>query len=175
MPAIIAFQGMREDGRSMELYLVKFAIEDEKEGLARTYLVKDRETGEIVCFFSLKAGMISINDTGRKLFGKNESFGTVPGMELSHLAMNGAYVREHQQAKGLFVDIFDSFIIPIVKAAQEMIGLRYLYVFAINRESLIEYYKMLGFRRLKPEDEEKLNIRIRPHYNKDCIFMFMKI
>lgn len=45
-------------GYGLERYIKELAESDEKDGSARTYLVKDRFTHEIVAYFSLKTGSL---------------------------------------------------------------------------------------------------------------------
>ena len=48
-------------GYGLERYIKELAESDEKDGSARTYLVKDRFTHEIVAYFSLKTGLFTID------------------------------------------------------------------------------------------------------------------
>ena len=54
-------------GYGLERYIKELAESDEKDGSARTYLVKDRFTHEIVAYFSLKTGLFTI-DAGNDYF-----------------------------------------------------------------------------------------------------------
>ena len=46
----------------MERYLKEEALADEADGLMRTYLVRHGVTGELVGYFSLKAGLVALNE-----------------------------------------------------------------------------------------------------------------
>lgn len=48
----------RKQGKNLELFLKKFAWEEDISGGTKVYLVKDIETGAIVFFFALKAGLL---------------------------------------------------------------------------------------------------------------------
>ena len=51
-----------------------------------------------------------------------------------------------------------------------------IYIFALPIEKLIGYYNdKLEFSRLHEIEEEKMHNRIRPEYDKDCIFMYQRI
>lgn len=50
------FHVAAETGLGLEMYLKKFAVSDELTHEARTYLVKDNVTNEMVGYFSLKTG-----------------------------------------------------------------------------------------------------------------------
>lgn len=51
-------------GLGLELYLKKYAVSDEISHEARTYLVKDNLTNEIVGYFSLKTGTVASRKSG---------------------------------------------------------------------------------------------------------------
>ncbi len=51
-----------ETGGGLERYLKYHALFDEHSGVMRTYLVRFKSTQECVGYFSLKAGLVSINE-----------------------------------------------------------------------------------------------------------------
>ena len=65
----------------LEDYLKYQAENDERNNNSRTYLVKDVVTGELVCYFSLRTGLITIQVTG-------DSFDSFPAIERANLAVN---------------------------------------------------------------------------------------
>ena len=48
-------------GAGLERYIKELAESDEQDGSARTYLVKDKFTHELVAYFSLKTGLFTID------------------------------------------------------------------------------------------------------------------
>lgn len=50
------------EGQGLSTYLKEYSCQDESEKDMRTYLVRDIETDECVGYFSLKAGLISLNE-----------------------------------------------------------------------------------------------------------------
>ena len=56
-----------KSGYGLERYIRELAESDEKDGSARTYLIKDKFTHEIVAYFSLKTGLFTI-DAGHGYF-----------------------------------------------------------------------------------------------------------
>ena len=169
---IKTFQVNQKTGQGLEYYLKKSAIIEENMHIARTYLVKDKDTHEIVAYFSLKAGMIAANE--RKSFFRSE-FDSVPGIELANFAVNGLYKEAHEEYEGIGKIIFLDFILPIVKKAAKYIGIKYIYIFALPYDHLINYYKTLEFTRLSFLEELFMHRRIRPRYDRRCIFMAQKI
>ena len=61
------FTVKKKTGNGLVNYLQNYALVDEENGEMRTYLVKDTDSHEIVGYFSLKAGMVSVNEK-RTLF-----------------------------------------------------------------------------------------------------------
>ena len=80
--------------KGLENYLKYQALDDEKSRNARTYLVKDKLTDELAGYFSLRSGLITIQ-------AYQESFDTIPAVELSNLAINGEYRENHKDKKHL--------------------------------------------------------------------------
>lgn len=158
-----------ETGKGLENYIKYSAVEDEKNGRARTYLVRDKVTHEVVGYFSLKAGMISFNERLFSVFGR--TFDSVSGIELANFAVNSSYKEAHMEFEGLGMILFNYFILPIVDDVSVVIGARYLYIFALPYSKLINNYKNLNFSRLPFVDEFFIHRRMKPRYDKNCIFM----
>lgn len=166
------FQIKQNTGHGLEVYLKQYSVIEEEEHSARTYIVKDNITHEIVGYFSLKAGMIAANE--RKTLFTSE-FDSIPGIELANFAVNSMYKEAHSEYEGIGKIIFVDFILPIARKAANHIGITYLYIFALPYDTLINYYKSLGFGRLSFLEEFFMHRRIRPRYDKRCIFMAQKI
>ena len=151
-------------------YIQRFALHDEDAGLMRTYIVRDRRSLEIVGYFALKAGLISLNEV------KTESgviFDTLPGIELANFAVNHRYIEAHQDVKGIGAVIFDEFIQPIIADVAERVGVRIIYIFALPDEKLLQVYgERYGFVRLDSASEAELHQRLKPQHDEGCIFMY---
>ena len=61
---IWTFTSVNESGEGLVRYLWQNSIADELSDMMRTYFVIDEATGELVGYFSLKAGMVSFNEHG---------------------------------------------------------------------------------------------------------------
>ena len=55
------FTVSNKKGKGLENYLKYQALNDEKSGIARTYLVKTIDNKEIVAYFTLRTGLITIS------------------------------------------------------------------------------------------------------------------
>ncbi len=163
---------VRDGGGNLANYLSVGALYDEQEHNARVYLVIDKETKEIAGYFALKAGYVAIH-ARRKLFSKE--FDSVPGVELANFAVNSSYIQNHGNRKGLGAAIFEYCILPTAKKAQEVIGIKFIYIFALPYLDLINRYKAYGFSRLNRLQEKNTHVLIRPRYDQGCIFMYQTL
>ena len=163
---------VRDGGGNLANYLSVGALYDEQEHNARVYLVIDKETKEIAGYFALKAGYVAIH-AKRKLFSKE--FDSVPGVELANFAVNSSYIQNHGNRKGLGAAIFEYCILPTAKKAQEVIGIKFIYIFALPYLDLINRYKAYGFSRLNRMQEKNTHVLIRPRYDQGCIFMYQTL
>ena len=157
-----------ETGSGLERYLKRHALADEDAGVMRTYLVRFKATRELVGFFSLKAGLVSLNEVPMQ---QTAVFDTVPGVELANFAVNGAFAQRYN-ARGLGFLLFSGLIEPFVREHAKTIGIYMLYLFALPFPKLLRTYENYGFRRLTPTDEKLLHQRLKPAYDDSCIFMY---
>ena len=168
------------EGRGLSEYLKRFARQEEMNRSMRTYLVRDNETDECVGYFSLKAGLISLNEfeveveddaTGETHIERE--FDTLPGVELANFAVNSAYVEKYPYQKGVGYVIFKKFIIPMIDATSENVGVKMVYIFALPYGRLMKRYERYGFCRLSDSQETDLHKRLKPRYDESCKFMFL--
>ena len=167
------------NGQGLANYLKSYACEDELSNQMRTYIVRLKGTKECVGYFSLKAGLISCNEAEIKeednITGDTkiiEEFDTLPGIELANFAVNSLFVNKYEGLKGVGFTIFSELILKIVNNVSKYVGVKMIYIFALNYDKLIDTYNRYGFRRLDPESENKLHQRVKPSYDEDCIFMY---
>ncbi len=172
------FQVLMQEGKGLVDYLQTYAFHDENTGAQRIYLVRDLKTDELVAYFGLKTGLISTNEREVVIDGKRHVvFDTVSGIELAEFAINQNYVESHPDYKGCGLIIFNDFIVPICEKVQELAGCEILYGFSVDTEGklLSRYLSEYGFERLDPESEAKVQERLRPYFDKGCVFIYQKI
>ncbi len=155
-------------GRNLERYIKELAESDEQDGSARTYLVKDKFSHEIVAYFSLKTGLFTID-------ASNGYFYSISGVELANFAVNSSYRQNHPYAKNLGSTVFAEFILPLVKYLRTFVGIQAIYIYALPEDKLINHYKTMGFNRLDLQDEEFVHQHVKPKYDDGCIFMYQLI
>lgn len=166
---IMLFSVKDQNGAGLVEYLRYLAFPEEEAGVMRSYLIRDNFSSELVGYFSVKAGLISVNELHTE---DNVSFDTIPGVEIANFAINDAYQKNHPNLKGLGLIIFNDFIVPIIQKAAKEIGIRIIYIFALPFERLIKRYRDYGFLRLDSVSEDELHKRLKPNYDEDCIFMY---
>ena len=138
----------------------------------RTYIIRDCDTNEFVGYFSLKAGMISINE---QKIGEKEYFDTLPGVELANFAINDTYIKKHPSMKGCGRIFFDLLIVPIIEEVSKKIVVRIIYIFSLPIDSLIDRYIDYGYMRLASKEENELHRRLKPNYDENCVFMYQEL
>lgn len=169
---IMAFSVRDSSGEGLVSYIQHYAFPDEESGIMRTYVVRDIRSLELVAYFSLKAGLISLNEVQTK---DGAVFDTLPGVELANFAVNNTYIHRHPNLKGVGTVIFDKFILPIVTDTAERIGIKLIYIFALPFEQLLRRYQQYGFQRLESPYEDELHKRLKPQYDEGCIFMYQML
>ncbi len=157
-------------GKGVEGYLKYSAMTEELCGNARTYIVRDKSTEQIVAYFTLKTGLITVRR------GYSLKFDNYTGIELTNLAVNDCYREKEDAVPKLGTYLFSEFILPLVKEIREYIGAEYLYIFALPYNRLLAHYETMGFSRVSDRRQERFICRhVKPNYDKGCIFMAQKI
>lgn len=165
----------------LEAYLKKLAWWDDVNGNVKVYLIKDMTVdGCIVAYFGLKAGIvidksqdaIPLQDVKEALNEQNIKLvpAVVPGIEISHFAVNDNYRRQVGNIRGLGEYLYPTFIYPIIEEVASKIGVRIIYLYAAGDEHLIQYYRrVFGFQNSTNDD---MYTPLLPNYDKGCYFMY---
>ncbi len=162
------FRINRPEGTGLEVYLKHAALVEENEGTSRTYLIKDKNSEQIVAYFTLRTGLITV----RASFF---SFDNYTGIELSNFAVNDAYREHNDVLPQLGSYIFQTFILPLVREINIYIGATFLYIFALPHNKLMNHYRTIGFQTASRKVSNFLYRHVKPAYDKRCIFMYLKI
>lgn len=161
---------IQHDETQLLKYLSKYAKKHNKDSMNRTYLVRDIESKNIVCFFSLKSATLPYND-------KEEVF-LIPATELTHFAVDERYKNAYNKEDDIRIGefIFWNHIYPLVMEAKERIAIKNLYIFSINNPKLLSYYKnRLGFKEIKNIDDKIFFDFAQQPYEADCKFLYFPI
>ena len=152
-------------GKNLALFLKELASHNEESNADRTYLVKDKFSGELAGFFALRNGLFALNAGEGSIF-------TIPSIELSNFAVNDSFRMRHPDITKIGTTIFNNFVVPVAKYIQNFTGIQALYIYALPEDRLIEHYASLGFVRLEKEEEQFVYDRVKPAYDEGYIFMY---
>lgn len=162
---------------NLQEYLRKYAWQSDKNHETVTYLIQFEK--KIVCYFTLKCGMLLKNGNKRNggkvepTYENNKIFvnSTISAIEISQFCMNEKWIKQNPIAKGCGQIIFYRYIIPIISRMGEYIGCKYIYLYAADEtedETLIKYYERLGLKKIS----EIEYCTIFPKYDMSCALMF---
>ncbi|MBO5609859.1 MAG: hypothetical protein J5929_05790 [Eubacterium sp.] len=164
----------RKRGYGLVLYLQKAALFEEEFNLARTYIIRDKETNMIAGYFSLKTGLVTEKTS-------LTTFDNITGIEIANLAVNETYKEAVDKNNKLDIQhlgkyFFSQFIYPLIREISKYVGVKYIYCFALPEKSLIRHYTTMGFQRVTKRSLEKyIHRHIRPEYDRNCIFMYQEL
>ena len=72
--------------------------------------------------------------------------------------------------------MFFDFVLPLVRVTKRFVGAAYLYIYAIANENLQNTYrKKYGFSVPPSKVKEFIESHIKPEYDEDCDFMFIRL
>ncbi len=168
----------------LEAYLKRCAWDEDINGEVKIYLIIDDSLNELAAYFGLKAGMVAssredmppiemqrviLKEEGVKLLPE-----VLPGIEISHFAVNDNYRRhagaEDAVIRGLGDYFYPTFIYPIIADVASKIGVNMIYLYAAGDEHLVSYYeRVFGFQTLDAED---YFVPLEPDYDGGCMFMY---
>lgn len=154
-----------------KLYLKRFALKDELDGIARTYLLVTPKTRTIAGYFTLRTGLIT---ESRGLF---KGFDTYTAIELANFAVNEIYKEKEKNddIPKLGIYIFSKFILPLVENISQYVGAGYLYIFSLPNDKLMAHYEKMGFRSFDKKKSHFVYSHVKPVYDRGCQFMVQKI
>lgn len=159
----------KPNGRGLQNYLRNYAYGDELSGIARTYLIKDVLSGDIVAFFTLRTGLITVS---RGIF---KGFDTHTGIEMANFAVNEHYRHANEVIPKLGSYIFGQFVMPIVRQISQYVGAEFLYIYALPNNKLMDHYSTMGFSKTSIKMERFVYRHVKPSYDRGCRFMYQKI
>lgn len=168
----------------LEAYLKQCAWQDDLNGEVKIYLIVDESVDELVAYFGLKAGMVAssreemLSPEKQQIILKEEGVKilpeVLPGIEISHFAVNDNYRRTAKSngltPSGLGEYFFPTFIYPIISDVASKIGINMIYLYAAGDDHLIKYYeRVFNFRALDTDD---YFVPLEPDYDGGCTFMY---
>ena len=172
------FKPAHKNGIGLVNYLQGQAFHDNSYNVQKIYIVRDKETDELVAYFGLRTGLISTNEQDILVNGEKVAlFDVISGIELAEFAVNGVYLENHKERKGCGEIIFINFVLPIARKVTEYVGAEIIYGFSVdtNGRLLEKYLTDYSFKRLDPASEKKLEKRLRSRFDKGCTFIYQRL
>lgn len=126
-------------GYGLEVYLKKYALDDEELKMARTYPVLDASTKQIAAYFTLRTGLITVSR------GFLMGFDAYTGIELANFAVNDSFREVNEVIPRFGAYVFSQFVFPLVLEITRYVGAAYLYIFALPDDKLMAHYQTMGF------------------------------
>jgi len=136
----------------LNLYLRKFALNNQNANAARTYVARAEDTGKIAGFYTLAYSSVSVGDSPERL-KKGLARHPIPVMLLARLAIDTAYQGMGFGA-GLLLDAFQRTL-----QAAEIGGLRALVVDAKD-EKASAFYERYDFTSFGASNPNRLYVLI---------------
>ena len=131
------------------------------EGRENTFMVTFR--GKIVALYTIKGAIIMEN------WDTHAEFDTSSACELVNFALRKEY-RGHKLGEKIFQKVIWKRLRRIERAGMPI---RYITLYALPKPELLKYYEEeLGFKRLPLMYEAFLEEKIKPRYDRGCIFMY---
>ncbi len=177
--------GIDEEGNISGLlgYLKYCAWDDDESGKTRIYVIKPYLRNIIVAYFGIKSGMVitsgEVLEERAKHAAKHGAAlvsGVIPGIEISHFAVNDAYRNSFKNPpKRIGEYLYPTFIYPVIKKVSGLVGAEMIYLYAAGDEGLVKYYKdAFGFVKSNYINGD-LVYPAKPKYDFDCHFMLRSI
>ena len=136
----------------------------------------DKKLNELYHKLRMQRKILKTDALVKESVHKKVVLDTVPAIELKHFCKNDYYT-------GFNKELFNSYrlgeivfwfkILPLVENIFEMIGGKYIYLFAVDEDenrTLTNHYKT----RLKFDDQVELGVN-KPAYNNLCVFLCLKM
>jgi hypothetical protein len=126
------------------LYLQRDALQGQKEYLALTWLLRDRQTGNYVAYMSVIADAIKLSVAEKELHDINYPFRTLPAMKIAKLAVSKT-AKEKYSGIGSYMINMACHIAHLTNG--DRFACRFITVDADieNDARVTEFYKKIGF------------------------------
>ena len=125
-------------------YLLNDALRSLYDHIAKTWLLRERETDSVVAYMSLIADAIKLSFTEKELHGLNYPFTTIPAIKIAKLAADEVFTDKYRGIGTLMVSTAMSLTYGLNK---NYIAARFLTVDADieHDEGVIAFYEKNGF------------------------------
>ncbi len=125
-------------------YLMKDALRSQRDHVAFTWLLLDRDTNEIVSYMSLITDAIKLSITEKSLHSLDYPFKTIPSIKIAKLSVDKSYQEKYKGIGSFMVHMAKSFAII---CDEQYIAARFLTVDADieHNADVLGFYQKNGF------------------------------
>ncbi|MEX1258397.1 MAG: GNAT family N-acetyltransferase [Gemmatimonadota bacterium] len=124
------------------------AVTDQLTGFSCSYLVTLPD-GELVGYFAVLADSIRLRTKERP---KGARYSTAPALKLGRMGVDNGF-----KGRGVGTWILD-FVVGLARSVAEDIGIRYVTLDAMRRDSLVAWYERYGFVRNEGETDREIAV-----------------
>lgn len=153
------FQCGPDDPLNLFLSDKSFEYDEEKYGF--TYLLREKEKGTILAFYTIKANGVQTYTS------QNKEYNAVPVVEIARIAVEFSF-----QRMGVGKKLFYEYIVPKINEVEALIAVKAIIVFVdpynING---IEFYKSLGFKKAVDDIRRKID----ESFNEECDLYVLEV
>jgi len=125
-------------------YLYRDALRSQNDHIAKTWLLRERATGNIAAYMSLIMDAIKLSFTEKELHNLNYPFKTIPAMKIAKLAVSKAYSEKY---KGIGTFMIAAAETKAINCNDEYCAARFLTIDADieHDEGVLAFYEKNGF------------------------------
>ena len=145
---------------SLQTFLKCYSFDYDKKLQGNTYLVMDKESKEIIAFYTLKCNAIQTDDSETK------QVTSTPAIEIARFAVN-----QHLQGQGWGTAILGTYILDKIKKVKDLVAVKCIILFAEDNDRVIKFYSKFGF---KTAEDEIQNF-IKEAYSDNCKLMYVSV
>ena len=125
-------------------YLFKDALRSQNDSIAKTWLLRERATGNIAAYMSLIADAIKLSATEKELHNLNYPFRTIPALKIAKLAVSQVFSDKY---KGIGSFMVEAAMSKAIGCNNDYCAVRFLTVDAdIEHDAgILSFYEKNGF------------------------------
>lgn len=139
---------------NLGLFLTDQSFAYDKDRLGHTYIIREKETGEVLAFYTIKTNGI------QAILTEDREQETMPMIEVARIAVQYQY-----QGNGFGKMVFRKLIYPKIKEVEKLVAVKAIMAFVEKEdEKAVGFYKSLGF----TEADEKVQQVIADAYSTEC-------
>lgn len=173
------YDKLDETERQFVDLIIEAKLSDDAEAIESYYSYGEKEFDDVDKLFKIAEKRLDIKNEGKVLNDSNKALKvskSYSAIEVQHFCKNSNYKVKSGIKVPVGFGVFWEKIVPHIIGITELIGCRFLYLFAADNtrddevKKLVKYYKSA----LKFSEVEDVNV-IKPEYDKNCYSLIQEI